>query len=172
MTIRTEQPVPLDERDVRLLRSKRTPPSTMGFDAVLTVAFVIYLIVAKPEFFTIWTSIGIGILVLVMVLLAFHVNDEQRSLREDLDTGVKAYRAGRISSVYTREVVDSPPIYRIDVVVDGPESPMSFSVPQEVYDAVDEGQQARIAYAPLSRILFELKTDSCVYIPTDAKWKK
>jgi len=168
ITHSAEKFVPLDERDIGWLRSQRTPPSTLGFDAVLAVAFVLYLIVAKPDFFTFWTSIGIGILVLVMVLLALHVKDEQRSLRKDLETGMKVYRDGRISSVYTRDVVDSPPIYRIDVVVDGPELPMSFSVPQEAYDAVDEGQVARIAYAPLSRILLELRTESCVYIP--ARW--
>jgi hypothetical protein len=156
--------MPLDERDIRLLRSKRTAPSMLAFDVVLTVAFMIYLIVAEPGFFTFWTSIGLGILVLVMALLAFHVNDEQRSLRKDLETGMKIYRDGRISSVYTHEDGESSTTYRIDVVLDDPRLPMGFSVPQEVYQAVEEGQTARIAYAPLSRILLELRTASCVHL--------
>jgi len=104
--------------------------------------------------------------VLVMALLAFHVRDEQRSLRKDLETGMKVYRDGRIGSVYTHENGETSPTYRIEVVLDDPGPSLGFSVPQEVYEAVEEGQTARIAYAPLSRILLELRTDSCVHIAT------
>ena len=157
--------MPLDERDIGLLRSQRMSSTTLRLDVVFAVAFLVYLIVEHPGFFSFWTAIGFGILVLVMVLLTLHVNDEQRSLRKDLETGMKVYRDGRINAVYTLEDGESSPNYRIVVVVDDHELPMGFSVPQEVYDAVEEGQVVRIAYAPLSRILLELRTESCVHIP-------
>lgn len=166
-TSHSEQTAPFEERDVRLLHSRRSSPTALAFDAALAVAFFVYLIFAEPDFFTFWSAIGFGILLLLMVLLAFHVNDEQRSLRKDLAAGIKVYCDGRISAVYTYEDGESSPTHRIDVIIDESALPLRFTVPQRVYEAVEEGQTVRIAYAPLSQILLELRTDTYAYIATN-----
>ena len=55
----------------------------------------------------------------------------------------------------------------IGVVFGDPESSVGFSIPEELYEAVSEGQAARIACTPLSLVLLELRTDDYVYIATN-----
>lgn len=165
---------PLDEREVRLLRSRR--PGLLfllmlAVDGMMTGGAVISATV-NPGFPTIWIAIALTVVALLLASLTLHAATEWRFLRTELKTGVKVYRNGRIGSLSAHDDGESPTIYRIGIVGDDPEASIGFSVPQALYEAVGEGQAVRIAYTPLSLVLLELKTDDCVYIAADAKYGK
>lgn len=175
MTARSEQQTAsLDEQEIRLLRSKRLGLSfalMLIVDAMVVIG-VIYASVATPDFLDFWTVICLMPVAFILLVITLGAEAEWRFLRKDLQAGTKTCRDGHIASLCMHDDGESPTTYRIGVVVDDPESPFGFSVPQEVYDAVEEGQAVRVVYAPLSRILLELKTETCAYLATGAKHGK
>ena len=167
-----QQTVPLDEQEIRFLRSKRLGLSfalMLIVDATVVIG-VIYASIATPDFLDFWTVICLIPVVFILLVITLGAEAEWRFLRKDLQAGTKACRHGRIASLRMHDDGESPTTYRIGIVVDDPESPFGFSVPKEVYDTVEEGQAVRVVYAPLSRILLELKTETCAYLATGRKY--
>lgn len=161
----------LDEQEIRLLRSNRLDKSfalMLIVDAMIVIG-VIYASVATPDFPDFWMVICLIPVAFILLVITLGAEAEWRFLRKDLQAGTKACCDGHIASLCMHDDGESPTTYRIGVVVDDPESPFGFSVPQEVYDAVEEGQAVRVVYAPFSRILLELKTETCAYLATSAK---
>lgn len=174
-TIRSEKRIaPLDEREIRLLRSRRPWLFFLLMLAVdaMVIAGMVVMAFSSPGFLTFWVMIAMLAVVLVLALTTLHAEAEWRFLRRDLETGVKVYRNGRIGSLHTRDDGESPTVYRIGIVGNDPEASLGFSVPETVYRAVAEGQAVRVAHAPLSRVLLELSTGEYVYSATDAKYGK
>lgn len=164
--IQPEHTAPLNEREIRLLRSRRPGLLLLLMLAVdaMMIAGVVVMLFDDPDFLISWVAIAMVPMVAVLALITLHAEGEWRLLRQDLKSGVKVYRNGRIGSVSMHDDGESSPSYRIGVVFDDPESPVGFSVPAELYETVSEGQTARIACTPLSLVLLELKTDTHVYL--------
>lgn len=160
---------PLDDREIRLLRSRRPGLLLLLMLAVdaMMIAGAVVMIFDDPDFLMSWVMIAMVPMVVVLALITLHAEDEWRSLRKDLEASVKVYRDGRISSVSMHDDGESSPTYRIGVVFDDPESSVGFSIPATLYEAVSQGQTARIACTPLSLVLLELRTDGYVYIVTN-----
>lgn len=170
----TQQTASLDEREIRLLRSKRLG---MSFELMLIVdammvGGVVYASIATPDFLDVWTLICLIPVAFILLVITLGAEAEWRFLRNDLQAGTQSCRDGHIASLRMHDDGESPTTYRTGIVVDDPESPFGFSVTQEVYDAVKEGQAVRVAYAPLGRILLELKTETCAYLATGAEHGK
>ncbi len=167
MTARTEeQTVPLDEREIRLLRSKRLGllfALMLIVDAAVVIG-VVYASMTTPDFLDFWTVVCLVPVAFVLLVITLGAEADWHSVRKDLQAGTKSCRNGRIGSLHKHDDGESAATYSIGVVVDGPESPLVFPVPLEVHEAVKEGQAAWIAYAPLSYTLFELKTGTCAYL--------
>lgn len=170
MTTRSETAA-LGDQEIRFLRSKRLglPFALILIVDAMMVSGVVYASVATPYFLDLWMAICLIPVAFILLVITLGAEAEWRFLRKDLQAGTKAFRSGRIASLRTRDDGESSTIYRIGIAVDDPESSIGFSVPQEVYDAVEEGQTVRFAYTPLSRILLELKTGTCAYLATGAK---
>lgn len=167
-----EQTAALDEREIRLLHSKRLGLSfalMLIVDAAVVIG-VVYASIATPDFLDLWTVACLVPVVFLLLVITLGAESEWHFLRKDLRAGTKVYRNGRIASVRMHDDGESSATYTVSIVIGDPESPVDFSVPQEVYGAVEEGQAVRVAYAPLSRILFELKTDTCAYLATGMKY--
>jgi hypothetical protein len=173
MTARSET-ASLDDQEIRFLRSKRLglPFTLILIVDAMMVGGVVYASVASSDFLDVWTVAALLPVALLLALITLNAEAEWRFLRKDLRAGTKVFRGGRIASLSTRDDGESPTIYRIGITADDPESPIGFSVPQEVYDAVEEGQMVRVAYAPLSRVLLELKTGTCAYRAASTKHGK
>lgn len=175
MTARSEQQIAsLDEQEIRLLRCKWPGlffALMLIVDAVVVIG-VIYASVASAGFPDSWTVICLIPVAFVLLVVTLGAEAEWRFLRKDLQAGTKTCRHGRIASLRMHDDGESRTSYRIGIVVDDPEPPFGFSVPQEVYDAVKEDQPVRVVYAPLSRTLFELRTETCAYSATGAKHGK
>lgn len=140
-----QQTVPLDEQEIRLLRSKRLDKSfalMLIVDAMIVIG-VIYASVATPDFPDFWAVICLIPVAFILSVITLGTEAEWRFLRKDLQAVTKACCDGHIASLCMHDDGESPTTYRIGVVVDDPESPLGFSVPQEVYDAVEEGQAVR-----------------------------
>jgi hypothetical protein len=160
---------PLDDAEIRLLRSRRPGLLLLLMLAVdaMMIAGAVVFVFTDPDFLTFWAAIAMVPVALLLALITLHAEDEWRLLRKDLEASVKVYRNGRIGSVSMQNDGESPPTYRIGVVFGDPESSVGFSIPEELYEAVSEGQAARIACTPLSLVLLELRTDDYVYIATN-----
>lgn len=138
----------------------------LAVDAMV-IAGAVAMAFNDPDFPTFWVVIAMVPVALLLALITLHAEDEWRLLRKDLQASVKVYRNGRIGSVSMHDDGESSPTYRISVVFDDPESSVGFSIPEALYEAVSEGQTARIAWTPLSLVLLELRTDAYVYIATN-----
>lgn len=134
----------------------------------MVIAGAVVMIFKDPDFLTFWVAVAMVPVALLLALITLHAGDEWRLLRKDLQASVKVYRNGCISSLSMHDDGESSPTYRIGVVFDNSESPVGFSIPAELYEAVSEGQTVRIVCTPLSLALLELRTDGYVYIATDA----
>lgn len=163
------QTAPLDDREIRLLRSRRPGLLLLLMLAVdaMMIAGMVVCVFTDPDFQTFWVAVAMVPVALLLALITLHSEDEWRLLRKDLETGVKVCRNGRISSVSMHHDGESSPTYRFSVVFGDPESSVGFSIPETLYEAVSEGQKARIACTPLSQVLLELRTDTYVYIATN-----
>jgi hypothetical protein len=167
-TVHSEaQLAPLDDRELRWLRARRPMLALLLIIAVdaMMISGAVVLMFNEPDLrTTFWVVIAMLPVGLVLALMTLSAEAEWRLLRKDLATGVKAYRNGRIGSLSKRDDGESPPNYRLSFEFGDPDSSIGFSIPEELYDVLSEHQTARIAYAPLSRILLELRTASCVHL--------
>lgn len=169
VAVTPEPTAELDPRERLLLNEQLSWlfPFMLAMDAII-IATMIVAGIKSPEFNQWWVWACMAVVVLLFALLTLHARDERSLLRQDLKRGVKALRGGVIDAKHKIEDEDSAqPTYRIHIAVGNSESPLGFTVPQAIYDAIEPGQSVRIAYAPGSLFLFELSNERGRYLVAD-----
>ena len=135
MTARSEeQTAPLDEREIRLLRSKRVGvffELMLIVDAAVVIG-VVYASIATPDFLDFWTMACLVPVAFVLLAITLSAEADRHSLRKDLQAGTKSCRNGRIGSLHQHDDGESATAYSIGVVIDGSECEKGSVLPLKI----------------------------------------
>lgn len=105
----------------------------------------------------------VAALVAVALIVSILANEDDK-LQADLDTGVKLSVCGRISHMRTESSEGGSPYCFITVTVDeSPPRTIVFLVEARLFHALLPEDVVRIVYAPASKTILHLKTDSYSY---------
>ncbi|MEI2454384.1 hypothetical protein [Lysobacter firmicutimachus] len=186
-----DERAPLDPRELDYLRAKqilRWPPSVFFSMPLASLACFVPGFVFEPEMRQWWVFVLVGAATAFLLVWALAIYDDEMALREDVATGVKLWRDGRIDGVMIREDGETwPPIYRLYIAIDGSapdggsidanasdgegsQPLLGFSVPAGCYDAVGPGDRVRIAYSPKSLRLLNLIAGDYRYVAVDRQY--
>ncbi|UOF13430.1 hypothetical protein IEQ11_16970 [Lysobacter capsici] len=102
--------------------------------------------------------------VLAAALMVFVVSNEDDKLQADLDRGIKLSIRGRISHMRAESSESGSPLCFITVTVDeSPPRTIVFVVEHRLFHALLPEDAVRIVYAPISKTILHLRTDSYSY---------
>lgn len=148
---------PLDARDREVLVSMRSGASgIIGF--VGAMALVIAIVFGVTGIYSLDIRVVAAIVfgvVCVLALPAFLMSKEDARLSSDLDAGIKLIVSGRIDRMGSEEG-DGPGFVTV-LSNETPSRKLEFFVEKRLYQLVKPEDTVRIAYAPLSKTILQLR---------------
>jgi|GEM_PF-7000322 len=157
---------PLNEHERKILIARRTGGcGIIASLGVVGLVFAAVLVLAGVK------DMGAGAISVVVIaalvavaLTVFITSNEDDKVQADLDTGIKLSVRGRISHMRTESSEGGSPYRFITVTVDeSPPRTIVFQVEGRLYNALLPEDAVRIVYAPVSKTLLHLRTDSYSY---------
>lgn len=155
----------LNEHERDTLAARRT--GGCGMIALLGVGLIFAAVLMLADV----KDMGAGAIAIIVVaavmavaLIVFVVSNEDDKLQADLDTGVKLSIRGRISHMRTESSESGSSLCFITVTVDeSPPRTIVFVVEHRLFHALLPEDAVRIVYAPISKTILHLRTDSYSY---------
>lgn len=156
----------LNEHERKILTARRT--SGCGMIASLGVVglvFAVVLMLAGVKDMGAGAISVVAVAALVAVaLMVFITSNEDDKVQSDLDTGIKLSVRGRISHMRTESSEGGSPYCFITVTVDeSPPRTIVFLVESRLFHALLPEDAVHIVYAPVSKTILHLRTDSYSY---------
>lgn len=102
-----------------------------------------------------------SVVVCLLAAVGFVMSKVDGKLRSDLDSGIKLIASGRISRMGSEET-DGPGFLTVAIDETSPKV-LTFFVEKRLYQQVATEELVRIAYAPLSKTILQLRTAQCRY---------
>lgn len=102
-----------------------------------------------------------SVVVCLLAAVGFLLSKEDGKLQSDLDAGIKLIASGRIVRMDSEETTG--PGFLTVVIDETPARQIKFFVEKRLYLQVKPDDLVRIAYAPLSKTILQLRTGHCRY---------